>query len=85
MILDEVCYSVIHFCRVILYLWRSSFIVSLSWSFSDEYLVIFTSIFVSGCLQMPVSPLQCYVINNKPPTSISSSQDYQPFPLARVH
>ena len=36
MILDGVGDSIIHFCRVILYAWRSLFVVSL---LSDEYLV----------------------------------------------
>ena len=44
MILDGVCYPVIHFCRVILY------VVWCSQSVSDEYLVIFMSTFVSGRL-----------------------------------
>ena len=41
-----------------------------SQSFLGEYLVIFTSTFVSGCLQTPVSPLQCYATNNKPSYNI---------------
>ena len=53
-----------------------------SQSFLGEYLVISKSTFVSGCPQTPVSPLQCYVINNK--SFISSFKDSQPFPLARV-
>ena len=49
MILDGVCYPVIHFCRVILYVYGSpSYAVCLS--VSDEYLVISTSTFVSGRL-----------------------------------
>ena len=58
MILDGVCYSIIHLRRVILYVWRSTFVVSLFCSFPGDYLVVFTSKFVSGCLQTPVSPLQ---------------------------
>ena len=62
MILDWICYSIImHFGRIILYvLWRNSPVVSLFWSFPDAFLVISTSSFVAGCLQTPVSPLECY-------------------------
>ena len=79
MILDVICYAVIHFVRVILSVWCSP-----SYSvFPDECLVIFTITFVSGCLQTPpVSSLQLYANYNK--VFVSSSQDYQSFPLARV-
>ena len=48
MTLDRVCYSVVYFCRVILYVWSSPPVFSMS--VSDEYLVKSTIIFVSGCL-----------------------------------
>ena len=63
MILDGVCYPVILFCRVILYVWCSSLVFSLS---LDEYLVISTSsAFVSGRLSTsyvysPHAPLISY-------------------------
>ena len=38
MILDGVCYPVIHFYRVILYVWRSPFVVSLSLTSTSVYL-----------------------------------------------
>ena len=79
MILDGVCYYVVHFCRVILYTWRSLFVVS----FLGKYLVTSTNTFLSGCIQTPVSPLQCHANNNKSFTP--SAQDSQPFPLARVY
>ena len=65
MILDGVCYSDIHFGRVMLYVWGNSQVVSIFWSFPGQYLVISTSIFVSRCLQTPVSPLQYYANNAK--------------------
>ena len=59
MILDGICYSVIHFGRVIIYVWSSPPVVSL---FLAKYLVIFTSTFVlRRLLTSPVSPLMlCY-------------------------
>ena len=61
MILGGVCYSAIHFGRVILYVWRSPLIVSL---LSDVYLGWYfrpeTSINVS-CIS-----LQYYAITKKP-------------------
>ena len=45
MILDGVYYHVIHFCRVILYVWCSPLVFSQS---PDECLVTSTSTFVSG-------------------------------------
>ena len=82
MIVDGVYYPVIHFCRVILSRMVVPFCIQSFLAFSYEYRVIFTSTFVSGCLQTPVSPLQCYAINNT--FFISYFQDSQLFPLARV-
>ena len=45
MILDGICYLVIHFSRAILYVWSSPPAVSLFLSFLGEYLAIFTSTF----------------------------------------
>ena len=47
LILDGVCYPVIHFCRVILYVWSSPPVVCVS----DEYLVISRRTFVFGRLK----------------------------------
>ena len=64
MVLDGVRFFSIHLYRVILYVWRSPFVVSLFWSFPGEYVVIFTITFVSGCLQTRVSPFQYSTTNN---------------------
>ena len=82
MIVDGVCYSDIHFSRVIPYVWGKSSVVSLFWYFPGEYLVISTSSSVSRCLQTPVSPLQCDAVYDTSFTSFL--QDSQPSPLARV-
>ena len=48
MILDGICYPVIHFDRAILNVWSSPPVVGLFFFFFGEYLVLFTSTFVSG-------------------------------------
>ena len=59
MILDGVCYPVLHFCRVILYVWISPFVVSI---FSDLYLTSSTFV-LRHRLASLVSP-RCYAIND---------------------
>ena len=44
MILDGVCHPVIHFYRVILYVWRSPFVVSLSLTSTSVYLRVVRSV-----------------------------------------
>ena len=61
MILDGICYSDIHFGRVILYVWESPPVASLfltSAVLSVEYPRLRAS------LDAPVFPLQCYAVDD---------------------
>ena len=63
MMFDDVCYYVIHLCRVILYVWRSPFIVSLFLASTLLYLRVLLSpgVYRRLCLPFNATPM---IVNN---------------------
>ena len=80
MILDGICYPVIHFGRVILYVWSSPPVVSIFLANTLLYVRVFSSqgIYRRTCVS-PDAPL------TNSTSFISYLQDSQPFPLAKVY
>ena len=65
MILDGVCYPVVQFCRVILYVWRSPFVVSLSLTgTSIDYRVLSVADVYLGWYFRRLCLPRCYAIND---------------------